>query len=97
MAQVTCSFCGRNKKDVDLMISGIHSHICDKCIIQAQQILQEELRTKNNPSAPKFNLIKPKEIKDHLDQYVVGQDLAKKDPECRGALSPHFVACFLRV
>ena len=36
MAQVTCSFCGRNKKDVDLMISGIHAHICDKCITQAQ-------------------------------------------------------------
>ncbi len=48
MAQVTCSFCGRSKKDVDLMISGIHAHICDKCITQAQQILQEELRTKSN-------------------------------------------------
>ncbi|MDA0196339.1 MAG: ATP-dependent Clp protease ATP-binding subunit ClpX [Bacteroidetes bacterium] len=78
MAQVTCSFCGRNKKDVDLMISGIHAHICDKCITQAQQILQEELRTKNDTASPKFNLIKPKEIKDHLDQYVVGQDEAKK-------------------
>ena len=44
MAQVTCSFCGRNKKDVDLMISGIHAHICDKCISQAQQILQEETK-----------------------------------------------------
>lgn len=43
-AQVTCSFCGRNKKDVDLMISGIHAHICDKCIVQAQQILQEEVK-----------------------------------------------------
>ncbi len=78
MAQVTCSFCGRNKKDVNLMISGIHAHICDKCITQAQQILQEELRTKNDSTSPKFNLIKPKEIKAHLDQYVVGQDEAKK-------------------
>ena len=42
MAEVTCSFCGRNKKDVDLMISGIHAHICDKCITQASQILSEE-------------------------------------------------------
>ena len=78
MAQVTCSFCGRSKKDVDLMISGIHAHICDKCITQAQQILQEELRTKSNQPAPKFNLIKPREIKEHLDQFVVGQDEAKK-------------------
>lgn len=79
MAQVTCSFCGRNKKDVDLMISGINAHICDKCITQAQQILSEELKTKgNNPSTPNFNLIKPVDLKKYLDQYVVGQDEAKK-------------------
>lgn len=78
MAQVTCSFCGRNKKDVDLMISGIHAHICDKCIAQAQQILQEEVNTKSNSKEPKFNLIKPIEMKKHLDQFVVGQDEAKK-------------------
>ncbi len=79
MAQVTCSFCGRNKKDVDLMISGINAHICDKCITQAQQILSEELKTKStNSSTPSFNLIKPVELKKYLDQYVVGQDEAKK-------------------
>ncbi|TDI64358.1 MAG: ATP-dependent Clp protease ATP-binding subunit ClpX [Bacteroidetes bacterium] len=80
MAQVTCSFCGRNKKDVDLMISGINAHICDKCIIQAQQILSEEIKTKgnDNTSAPNFDLIKPVELKKYLDQYVVGQDEAKK-------------------
>ncbi len=79
MAQVTCSFCGRNKKDVDLMISGINAHICDKCITQAQQILSEELKTKgNSTSTPNFNLIKPVELKKYLDQYVVGQDEAKK-------------------
>ncbi|MEQ9426074.1 MAG: ATP-dependent Clp protease ATP-binding subunit ClpX [Cyclobacteriaceae bacterium] len=78
MAQVTCSFCGRSKKDVDLMISGIHAHICDKCITQAQQILQEELRTKNSQPTPKFNLLKPRQIKEHLDQFVVGQNEAKK-------------------
>jgi ATP-dependent Clp protease ATP-binding subunit ClpX len=78
MAQVTCSFCGRNKKDVDLMISGIHAHICDKCITQAQQILSEELKTKSKNSSPKFNLIKPVEMKGFLEQFVVGQDEAKK-------------------
>lgn len=76
--QVTCSFCGRNKKDVDLMISGIHAHICDKCIAQAQQILQEEVKTKSSSKDPKFNLIRPIEMKNHLDQYVVGQDEAKR-------------------
>lgn len=78
MAQVTCSFCGRSKKDVDLMVSGIHAHICDRCITQAQQILTEELKTKNKQSSPKFSLIKPTDMKKYLDQYVVGQDEAKK-------------------
>lgn len=78
MAQVTCSFCGRNKKDVDLMISGIHAHICDKCISQAQQILNEELKTKSTTESPKFNLIKPADMKSHLDEFVIGQDEAKK-------------------
>ena len=78
MAQVTCSFCGRSKKDVDLMISGIHAHICDKCITQANQILTEELKTKSKETLPEFKLIKPVDMKKHLDQYVVGQDEAKK-------------------
>lgn len=61
------------------MISGINAHICDKCITQAQQILSEELKTKGNTaSTPNFNLIKPVELKKYLDQYVVGQDEAKK-------------------
>lgn len=78
MAEVTCSFCGRNKKDVDLMISGIHAHICNHCITQANQILAEELKTKTSEDSPKFNLIKPIDMKKYLDQYVVGQDEAKK-------------------
>lgn len=78
MAQVTCSFCGRNKKDVDLMISGIHAHICDKCIAQAQQILNEELKTTSDTETPNFKLIKPADMKAHLDEFVIGQDEAKK-------------------
>jgi ATP-dependent Clp protease ATP-binding subunit ClpX len=78
MAQISCSFCGRNKKDVDLMISGIHAHICDKCISQAQQILDEEVKTKKNNLDSKFTLIKPVDMKKHLDKFVVGQDEAKK-------------------
>lgn len=79
MAEVTCSFCGRNKKDVDLMISGIHAHICDKCVTQASQILQEEKKNKVETGAlPNFKLIKPREIKKFLDEYVIGQDEAKR-------------------
>lgn len=78
MTQVTCSFCGRKKKDVDLMVSGIHAHICNYCIDQAFQILKEEKKTKDSADKPSFNLVKPKEIKAFLDEYVVGQDEAKK-------------------
>lgn len=78
MAQVTCSFCGRSKKDVDLMVSGINSHICNYCIDQAYQILQEERKIKEDTQKPNFNLIKPVEMKEYLDQFVVGQDEAKK-------------------
>lgn len=79
MAEVTCSFCGRNKKDVDLMISGIHAHICDKCVMQASQILTEEKKNKVESGAlPNFKLIKPREIKKFLDEYVIGQDEAKR-------------------
>lgn len=79
MAEVTCSFCGRNKKDVELMISGIHAHICDKCVSQAGQILTDEKKGKlDGSNVPNFKLIKPKEIKKFLDEYVIGQDQAKK-------------------
>jgi len=61
------------------MITGIHAFICDKCITQSYQILQEELKQKNKKdNHPKFNLIKPANMKLHLDQYVIGQDEAKK-------------------
>lgn len=78
MAQITCSFCGRNKKDVNLMISGIHAHICDKCISQSYQILLEESKQKEDKADTDFNLIKPIEMKKFLDEYVIGQDEAKK-------------------
>ncbi|WP_373497333.1 ClpX C4-type zinc finger protein, partial [Aquiflexum sp.] len=78
MAQVTCSFCGRNKKDVDLMVSGISAHICNFCIDQAYQILGEEEKTKKPAKSQKFQLKKPKELTSYLDQYVIGQFEAKK-------------------
>ena len=60
------------------MISGIHAHICDKCISQANQILTEETKEENNPESPSFKLIKPIDMKLHLDEFVIGQDEAKK-------------------
>lgn len=61
------------------MISGIHAHICDKCVTQASQILQEEKKSKNETGlSPNFKLLKPREIKQFLDEYVIGQDEAKK-------------------
>lgn len=78
MAQVTCSFCGRNKKDVDLMISGISAHICNFCIEQAHLIVGEDQKTKKTSVKPKFKLSKPKELTAFLDQYVIGQEDAKK-------------------
>lgn len=79
MAQQTCSFCERPKKEVLLMITGLHGNMCDKCITQSYQILQEELKQKvHQDPAPKFNLIKPVKMKEHLDEYVIGQNDAKK-------------------
>lgn len=78
MAQITCSFCGRSKKEVALMISGIHAHICDKCIEQAYQLLHEDQQSKKHDPKTAYTLLKPQEIKHFLDQYVVGQDEAKK-------------------
>lgn len=61
------------------MISGIHAHICDKCVTQASQILQEEKKNKvEGGTLPNFKLIKPREIKKFLDEYVIGQDEAKR-------------------
>lgn len=74
-----CSFCGRKKRETQILISGIEGHICENCVNQAQQIIDEELFQKHKKfqfSLP--NSIKPKDIKKFLDQYVIGQDEAKK-------------------
>lgn len=76
---IRCSFCGRDKKDVAVLIAGISGHICDSCIAQAQSIIQEESTQKVTPEAPKgINLLKPKDIKKHLDEFIIGQDEAKR-------------------
>jgi ATP-dependent Clp protease ATP-binding subunit ClpX len=73
-----CSFCGREKRDTNLLIAGISGHICDSCIEQAHSILQEELKKNSEFDVNQIKLSKPEEIKNFLDQYVIGQDYAKK-------------------
>lgn len=77
--QVKCSFCGRPKSEVDVMIAGVTGHICNHCVTQAQTIVKEEVSGKSNKEfSSKLQLLKPIEIKAHLDEYVIGQDDAKK-------------------
>ena len=69
-----CSFCGRKKSETNLLIAGIDAHICDKCIEQANGILDEEIaETKAGGLSKDVMLKKPKEIKAFLDQYIIGQ------------------------
>lgn len=75
-----CSFCGRPKGDAGLLIAGLDAHICESCIEQAHEIVLEESRQgqEDGPADNSFELPKPKDIRAHLDQYVIGQDAAKK-------------------
>ncbi len=76
-----CSFCGADRKNVTLLIAGATGHICDACALQAVNIVNEEQKLKtslnsNASLAPK--VLKPTEIKKGLDEYIIGQDAAKK-------------------
>ena len=77
----TCSFCGRSDKEVKLLISGLNGYICDDCAQQAYRIVQENVYQKEEggqqPKA-KLKVPKPREIKEYLDQYIIGQDEAKR-------------------
>jgi ATP-dependent Clp protease ATP-binding subunit ClpX len=76
---IRCSFCGRDKQDTTVLIAGITGHICDHCVTQAQTIVKEELAEKSNKALNKsLKLLKPKEIKQFIDEYVIDQDEAKK-------------------
>ena len=77
--QEKCSFCGKRKSDVSLLIAGLDAHICDACVAQADAIVHEELGALNkNVDPKKFELLKPIDMKKHLDQSVIGQDDAKR-------------------
>lgn len=85
MQKKVCSFCGRSEKDVKLLITGLDGFICEDCAVSAYQIVESTgLLGKNGSAADtgeKFKIKKvpkPKEIKDFLDQYIIGQDAAKR-------------------
>lgn len=85
MPKKTCSFCGRGEKDVRLLITGLNGFICEDCAVSAYQIVESTglLDKKDSPdgAADKFKIKKvpkPKEIKEFLDQYIIGQDEAKR-------------------
>lgn len=73
-----CSFCGRERKEVDLLIAGISGHICDRCAEQAHSIILEEIKKESSFDLNSVKLLKPREIKEFVDQYVIGQDQAKR-------------------
>ncbi len=75
-----CSFCGRNRDEVKILIAGQEGHICENCVEHAREIIEQELmvRDEKTPSSFKLTVKKPVEIKKFLDDYVIGQDEAKK-------------------
>ena len=79
--QDKCSFCGRSESEVPLLLSGINGYICSDCAMQAYNIVQENMGVKASRSSNDFGLNdvpKPKQIKEYLDQYVIGQEDAKR-------------------
>jgi len=78
--QLTCSFCGRSRDEVKILIAGQQSHICENCVEHAQEIIAQEVTVKKEGDKGNFklNVRKPIEIKKFLDEYIIGQDDAKK-------------------
>lgn len=79
---IKCSFCGRPKSETLLLIAGIDGHICDSCVEQAIEIVNEEIGSKHKKDEVHIPDITPKQIKEYLDKYVIGQDDAKTHCGC---------------
>ncbi len=78
--ETTCSFCGRGRSQVGMLIAGLSGHICENCITQGYTIVQEEFNVQKATASTKqpLTIYKPLEIKERLDAYVIGQEDAKK-------------------
>ena len=80
-SKIRCSFCNRSKDEVQILIAGAEGHICENCVANAQEIIEQELFQQQGKKAPSHfvpKVAKPVEIKKFLDEYVIGQDDAKK-------------------
>jgi len=76
---IKCSFCGRDKRETTVMIAGITGHICDRCITQAARIVDEEMSSRLRETVlGSVNLMKPIDVKTHLDEFIIGQEEAKR-------------------
>src|SRR6478735_10578670 len=73
-----CSFCGKSHSEVKKLVAGPGVYICDNCIILCKNVLDREVQLHEQKKQPKFNVLKPAEIKRQLDLYCVGQEHAKK-------------------
>ncbi len=75
-----CSFCGRSRDEVKILIAGQEGHICENCVEHAEEIISQELMQREDVHEKqyRFNIRKPKEVKDYLDQYIIGQEDAKR-------------------
>lgn len=81
MPQKKCSFCGRSEKDVKLLITGLNGYICEDCAQQAYNIVMQTGALEQGKKEEAFEMKivpKPKEIKEYLDEYIIGQDEAKR-------------------
>ena len=76
--EIKCSFCGRPESQVDMMIKGLNAYICGDCATAAYEIYKQELKTSRKKTGSPVTDMKPKDMKTFLDQYVIGQDEAKK-------------------
>ena len=76
--ETVCSFCGQPKSEVDILIAGLSSHICENCVEQAHDIISKEMVHKGSETHFDLKLLKPIEIRNKLNEYVIGQEDAKK-------------------
>lgn len=79
--KANCSFCGRAKNEVGILLSGIDGHICDTCLQQGYEVVKDEMGAAvkaQKPGNQQFELVKPKDLKAYLDEYVIGQEEAKR-------------------
>ena len=79
--KVHCSFCGKDKENSKILVAGLESHICDSCIVQAHEIMLEQVSADKGHSSAnyrKYTNLKPQLIKNYLDEYVIGQDEGKR-------------------